>query len=112
MSKIKKHSLLFFISIIILILSRSTYVYADTDIGTILGENRDGWFCVQMNEDAASGAYKQIGKDKYWYSSNSSSQFERAIAYILRSAKNSGINPGLPITVLLPVDATIRMSPI
>ena len=84
---------MFIISIIILILSSSTYVYAN-DIATYLGENRDGWFCVQKGTDPTNGAATNIGT--YTYTSNSGSQFERAFAYLLKSAKESKQNPGLP----------------
>lgn len=93
MSKIKKYSLMCIISIIILILSISTCVYAN-DIAVYLGENRDGWFCVQMNTDPANGGI--TNQETYTYTSNSESQFERSIAYLLKSAKESEQNPGLP----------------
>ena len=93
MDKIKKRCLMFIIGIIILILSSSTCVYAN-DIAVYLGENRDGWFCVQMNTTPANGGITNQGT--HTYTSNSESQFERSIAYLLKSAKESEKNPGLP----------------
>lgn len=93
MNKIKKYSLMCIISIIILILCRSGCVYAN-DIAVYLGENRDGWFCVQRDSDPVNGAVKD--GITYTYTSNSGSQFERAFAYLLKSAKESKQNPGLP----------------
>ena len=94
MSKIRKHTLMFIISIIILILSSSTYVFADNKIAEYLATNQDGWFCVQKNSDPASGWYQF--KQRLTYRSDSNSEFERAFAYILKSAKESGQNSGLP----------------
>ena len=94
MNKIKKRILMFIISIIILILSSSTYVFADNKIAEYLATNQDGWFCVQHNTDAASGWYQF--KQRLTYRSDSNYEFERAFAYILKSAKESGQNPGLP----------------
>ena len=94
MDKIKKRSLMFIISIIILILSSSTCVYANNYIADMLGSNQDGWFCVQKNTDPANGGITKVVT--HTYRSDSLSQFERAFAYILKSASESKTNPGLP----------------
>lgn len=90
MSKIKKYSLMIIISIIILILSSSTCVYANNYIADMLGSNQDGWFCVQKNTDPANGGISQVVT--HTYRSDSLSQFERAFAYIMKDAYDSPVN--------------------
>ena len=85
MSKIKKYSLMIIISIIILILSSSTCVYANNYIADMLGSNQDGWFCVQKNTNPTNGGIRKAVT--HTYRSDSSSQFERAFAYILKCLK-------------------------
>ena len=94
MNKFKKYMLIFIINIIILILGFSNEIYAEYEninAWPLLTQNQNGWYCLQHHLDMFNGAQP---RDKYSFSyrSDSSSQFERAMAYIIRDAQNSGDN--------------------
>lgn len=55
---------------------------------TYIRNNSQGWWCVEHGPDAANTDYEKSGP--YYYTSDSTSEFERAFAYIVKNGHETG----------------------
>ena len=94
-----KKIILIIIGIIILTLGYSNKIYATVEhkggevinAWPFLTQNQNGWYCLQHHLDMANGG-RWRDKWSFSYTSDSGSEFEKALAYIIRDAQNSGDN--------------------
>ncbi len=97
MNKRTKHLLFLIISIMMLIVGFSNEIYAGYEGNEFINafpyltQHQNGWYCLQHHLSMANGA-REREKWSFSYRSDSANQFERAMAYIIRDAQNSGDN--------------------
>ena len=97
MNKHIKYLLFLVLGIIVLIIGFSNEIYAGYEgkevinAAPYLTQNQNGWYCLQHHLSMGTNAIERE-KWSFSYRSDSGNKFERAMAYIIRDAQNSGDN--------------------